>query len=65
MHSFFRELQRITVFLLICDSYVSRITRFVSLKVCVKFCNLDSNLFLLELIFFLNKKHGLSDFKTS
>ena len=65
MHSFFWELQRITVFLLICDSYVSRITRFVSLKVCVEFCNLDSNSFLLKLIFLFNKKHGLFDFKTS
>ena len=37
--SFFcHELQLITVLLLICDSYMSWSTRFVSLKLCVWFC---------------------------
>ena len=34
---FFRELQLITVLLLICDSYMSWSPRFVSLKICVEF----------------------------
>ena len=34
---FFRELQLITVLLLICGSYMSWSTRFVSLKLCVRF----------------------------
>ena len=34
---FFRKLQFITVLLLICDSYMSWSTRFVSLKLCVGF----------------------------
>ena len=34
---FFRELQLITVLLLICDSYMSLKTRFISLKLCVGF----------------------------
>ena len=61
----FRKLQLITVLLLICDSYVSWSTRFVSLKLCVGFSIFDSVSFLLKFIFLLNKMHGLFDFKTS
>ena len=39
---FFCELQLITVLLLICDSYMSWSTRFVSLKLCVEFSIYDS-----------------------
>ena len=39
---FFRELQLITVLLLICDSYTSWSTKFVSLKLCVGFSIFDS-----------------------
>ena len=38
---FFRELQLITALFLICDSYMSWTTRFVSLKLCVEFSILD------------------------
>ena len=64
MSSFFcHELQLITVLLLICDSYMSWSTRFVSLKLCVGFSIFDSVLFLLKFIFFFNKMHGFFDFK--
>ena len=61
----FRELQFIVVLLLICDSYMSLSTRFVSLKLCVGFSIFNSVSLLLKLIFFSNKMHGLFDFKTS
>ena len=61
---FFRELQHysyivITVFLLICDSYMTWSTRFVSLKLCMGFSIVDFVSFLLKLIFLLDKMHGL------
>ena len=61
----FRELQLITVLLLICDSYMSWSTRFVSLKLCMRFSIFDSVSFLLKFIFLFNKMHRLFDFKTS
>ena len=61
---FFRELQLITVLLLIYDSYISSNTRFVSLKLGVGFYIFDSVSFL-KSIFLSNKMHGLFDFKTS
>ena len=58
IHSFFfRELQLITV--LRCVSYMCGSTRFVSLKVHVKFSIFDSISFLLKFIFLFNKKHRL------
>ena len=59
------ELQLITVLLLICDSYMSWSTRFISsLKICLGFSIFDSVLFLPKFIFFVNsKKHILFDFK--
>ena len=52
MHSFFfRELQLITVLLLICNSYISWTTKFISLTLCVGFSILDSVSFLLNFIF--------------
>ena len=62
---FFHELQLITVLLLICNSYTSWSTWFISLKLCVGFSIFDSVSFLLKFIFLFNKKHGLFDFKTS
>ena len=62
---FFRKLQFITDLLLICDSYMSWSTRFVSLKLCVGFSIFDSVSFLLKFIFLFNKMHGLLNFKTS
>ena len=68
---FFRELQLITVLLLICDYYMSCSTRFVSLKLRVGFSIFNGNgisisiSVLLKFIFLLNKMHGLFDFKTS
>ena len=47
----FRELQLFTVLLLICDSYMSWSTRFVSLKLCVGSFIFDSVSFLLSLYF--------------
>ena len=43
---FFRELQLITVSLLICNFYMSWSTRLVSLKLCVEFSIFDSVSFL-------------------
>ena len=55
MHSFlFCELQLITVLLLICNSYMSWNTRFVSLKLCVWFSIFHSVSFLLKIIFLFN-----------
>ena len=60
MHSFFfRELQHITVLLLIRNS-LSWSTRFVPVKVCVEFSIFDSVSFLLRF-----KKYGHFDFKMS
>ena len=62
---FYRELQLITVLLLICDYYMSRSTsRFVSLELCVGFSVFDSVLFLPKFILLFSKMHGLFDFKT-
>ena len=62
---FFRELQLITVLLLIFDSYMGRSKSFVSLKLCVRFSIFDSLLFLLKFMFLFNKKHRLFEFKLS
>ena len=62
---FFRELQLITVLLLICDFYMSWSIRFVSQKLFVGFSIFDSVLFLLKFIFLFSKMHGLYDFNTS
>ena len=62
---FFRELQRIIVLLLICDSYISWSTKFVSLKMFVGFYIFDYISFLLKFIFLFNKLHGLFGFETS
>ena len=65
LHSFYiRKLQLITVLLLISDTYMSRSTTFVSLKMWVGFSIFNSVLFLLKLVFLLDEKYGLSDFKT-
>ena len=61
----FGELQLITVLLLICNSYMSCSTRFVSLKLYVGFSIFNFVLFLLKFIFMFNKMHGIFDFKTS
>ena len=58
---FFRELQLITVLLLICDSCMSWSTMFVSLKMCVGFSIFDSVLFLLKSIFLFDNMQGLFD----
>ena len=63
---FFRELQLITVLLLICDSHMNLRTRFVFLKLYVGFflfSIFNSVLFLLKFISLFNKTHGLFDFK--
>ena len=66
MHSvFFRELQLIIVLLLICDSYMSWRTWFISLKLCVEFSIFNSVSFLLKFLLLFNKIHGHFDFKTS
>ena len=59
----FRELQLIIVLLLICDSYMSWSTRFVSPKLCLGFSIFDSFSFLLKIIFLFNKMHGFFEFK--
>ena len=49
---FFHQLQFITVLLLICDSYMSWNTKFVSLKLCAEFSIFDSVLcFIIVYIF--------------
>ena len=58
-----RELQLIIVLLLICDSYMSWSTRFVSPKLCLGFSIFDSFSFLLKIIFLFNKMHGFFEFK--
>ena len=62
---FFRDPQLTTVLLLICDSYMSWSTKFVSVKLCVGFYFFDSVSSLLIFIFLLNTMHGVFDFKTS
>ena len=58
---FFHELQLITVLLLICDSYMSSSTRFVSPKLCVGFSIFNSVSFLLKFYFCLTKcMHSLT-----
>ena len=57
---FFRELQLVTILLLICDSYLSWSPRFVSLKSCVGFSILDSFSFLLKFSFFTTKSMDTS-----
>ena len=52
---FFRELQLISVLLLICDSYMSWSTSLVSLKLWVGFSIFDSVSFLLKFIFLSTK----------
>ena len=64
-HIFFRELPLITVLLLICDSYMSWSTRFVSLELPQGFSIFDSVSFLLKFIFLFNKMHELFGCKTS
>ena len=52
---FFCELQRITVLLLIYNTYMSWSTRLVSLKLCVGLSIFDYASFLLKFIFVFNK----------
>ena len=61
----FRELQLMTILLLICNSFMVWSTRLVSLKLCMGFSLIDSVSFLLNFIFLFNKMHGFFDFKTS
>ena len=62
MHSvLFREIQLTTALLLTRDSYISWSTRFVSLKVCVRFPILDFVSILLRFIFLFSRNHGLFD----
>ena len=61
----FRELQLVTVLLLIYDSHISWSTRFVSLKLWASFSILDTVSFLLKFIFLFHKMNALFDFKTS
>ena len=53
-----------SVLLLICNSYTSWSTRFISLKLCLGFSIFNSVSSLLKFIFLINKKHALFDFKT-
>ena len=62
---YFRELQLITVLLLIRDSYLTWSMRGVSLKVCVELSISDLVSFLSMFVFLLNKKYGYFNFKTS
>ena len=54
----------IAVLLLICDSYMSWSTMFVSLKLSVGFSIFNLVSFLSTFLFLFNKLHGLFDFKT-
>ena len=60
---FFREIQLATVLILIHDSYIIWITRFILLKVCMGFSIVDSLWFLLKFIFFF-KPMILNDIET-
>ena len=62
---FYRKLQLVIVLLLIHDSYMSWVARFVYSKLSMGFSIFDSVLFLLKFIFFFNKRYGLFDFKMS
>ena len=62
---YFRELQLITVLLLIRDSYLTWSMRGVSLEVCVELSISDLFSFLLMFVFLFNKKYGYFNFKTS
>ena len=62
---FFRELQLITVLILIRDSYMRWNTRFIFLKVCAGFSTFDSISVFLKFTFLFNNEQGLFDFKTS
>ena len=62
---FFREIQLITVLLLICNSYMSWSTRFLSLKLRVRFSIFYSISFLLKFIILFIEMHELFDCKTS
>ena len=55
--------QALTPSQLIWNSYMSWSTRFVSLKLCVRFSIFDSVLFLLKFIFLFNKIRELFDFQ--
>ena len=65
VYFFFRELQFITVLLLIYNFYMSRNTSSASLNLCLAFSDFDSVLFWLKFIFLLKKTHELLDFKAS
>ena len=52
---FFRELQLITVLLLICNFYMSWSTKVVSVKLCGKFSVFDSISFLLKFYIFVQQ----------
>ena len=54
-----------TVLLLICDSYTSRNTSFVSRKLCVRFSIFRFVSFLLTFTFLFNKQYSLFDLKAS
>ena len=62
---FFHEFHLITILLLICDSYMTCTTSFVSLKLWVGLSIFNSISFLLTFIFLFNKMRGLFDFRTS
>ena len=64
---FFRELQLITVFFLICNSFMSWSTSFVSLKLCVGFSMLLKFYYsvFIKVYIFVQQTHELFDFKTS
>ena len=65
MPSFFlRELKLIEVLLLICNSYMSRRTRFFSPKLCGTF-HFQFGFFFVKVYIFFNKMHGVFDCKTS
>ena len=57
---FFRELQVITVLLLVSDSYMSWSTRFVSLNMCEGFSIFDSVLYSLKFIFLFKNLDSLT-----
>ena len=53
---FFLESQLSTVLLLMCESYMSWSTSFISLNLCVGFSIIDSILFLLKSALVIRKK---------
>ena len=62
---FFRELQHITILLLIRNFYTTWSTRFISPRVCVEFSIFDSISFLLKFTLLFDKTYGLFDFEIS